>query len=116
MSVIEYEAGNAGKEGPKVSVIIPVYNAARYIDEAFHSVAAQTYPNWELILVDDASTDGSREYLKELAERSRRMDEKTRAVIDKKTIFKTFIISYRIYYWFVADCHSGRDSSYFGTS
>ena len=29
------------------------------------------------------------------------MDEKTRAVIDKKTIFKTFIISYRIYYWFV---------------
>ena len=44
------------------------------------------------------------------------MDEKTRAVIDKKTIFKTFIISYRIYYWFVADCHSGWDSSYFGTS
>ena len=73
MSVIEYEAGNAGKEGPKVSVIIPVYNAARYIDEAFFSVAAQTYPNWELILVDDASTDGSREYLKELAERSRRI-------------------------------------------
>ncbi len=64
----EYGAGQ-----PKISVIMPVYNAAGYLDEAFRSVMAQTYPNWELILVDDASTDGSREYLQGLVERSERI-------------------------------------------
>lgn len=42
-----------------VSIIIPVYNAAPYLKEAVHSVIKQTYTDWELILVDDASTDNS---------------------------------------------------------
>lgn len=44
---------------PKVSVIMPVYNVARYLREGVASVLKQTMPDLELILVDDGSTDGS---------------------------------------------------------
>ena len=42
---------------PLISIIMPTYNAARYIGKAIQSVLGQTYPHWELIIVDDASTD-----------------------------------------------------------
>ena len=42
-----------------VSIITPVYNASRYITETIESVLAQTYPDWELLLSDDCSTDDS---------------------------------------------------------
>jgi len=44
---------------PIVSVILPFFNAEKYIGEAIASVLAQTYDSWELLLVDDGSTDGS---------------------------------------------------------
>jgi glycosyltransferase involved in cell wall biosynthesis len=44
---------------PTVSVILPIFNAAAYLPEALHSVCAQTFTAWELIAVDDGSTDGS---------------------------------------------------------
>jgi GT2 family glycosyltransferase len=45
----------------KVSIIMPVYNGAKYIAEAINSAFAQTYKDWELIVVDDGSTDDTEE-------------------------------------------------------
>jgi|688.fasta_scaffold18198_8 glycosyltransferase involved in cell wall biosynthesis len=46
---------------PLVTIAIPLYNSARYIDETIRSVRDQTYANMELLIYDDASTDGSLE-------------------------------------------------------
>lgn len=44
-----------------VSIIMPSYNTGRFIKETIESVLAQTYPNWELLIVDDCSTDDTDE-------------------------------------------------------
>lgn len=48
------------KQMPKISVLIPTYNGADTIVETLESVVRQTYPNWEVIIVDDGSTDDTR--------------------------------------------------------
>lgn len=50
----------------KISVIIPSYNHEKYISMAVNSVLAQSYENWELIIIDDGSKDNSWEYLTSL--------------------------------------------------
>jgi len=52
---------------PKISVIIPVYNGARFIRDALHSVCTQTYLPAEVVVADDASTDNTREVIAEFA-------------------------------------------------
>lgn len=44
---------------PRLSVILPVYNAEKYIESTLNSILSQTYTRFELILIDDCSTDGS---------------------------------------------------------
>ena len=51
----------AGLPVQRVSVVVPNFNYRRYVPERLESIAAQTYPIYELIVLDDASTDGSRE-------------------------------------------------------
>ena len=52
----------------KVSIIMPLYNSEKFLKHAVHSVQSQTYPKWELVIVDDASTDNSLEEARKLAQ------------------------------------------------
>lgn len=52
---------------PLISVIVPVYNVERYVRECVESLVAQTYPNLEIVLVDDGATDSSGVVCDELA-------------------------------------------------
>lgn len=61
------------KYSPVVTVIMPAYNAARYIEEAIRSVQAQTITDWELIVVDDGSSDETCQSVQRLAEEDRRI-------------------------------------------
>src|SRR5512135_1708649 len=56
-----------GEISELVSVIIPFYNCERFLREAIESVLAQSYKLWELLLVDDGSTDGGTEIAREIA-------------------------------------------------
>lgn len=47
-----------------VSIIMPSYNTSSYIQETIQSVVNQTYQNWELIIVDDCSSDDTDEIIK----------------------------------------------------
>ena len=46
-----------------VSIIMPMHNSASYVGEAITSVLKQTYPHWELLVIEDASKDNSCEYI-----------------------------------------------------
>ena len=63
-------AGNS----PVVSVIMPAYNAARYISAAVESILAQTFGDFELLIVDDGSTDRTPALLAHFAERDERVE------------------------------------------
>jgi glycosyltransferase involved in cell wall biosynthesis len=53
---------------PAVSIVLPTYNGLPYLREAIESVRAQTFANWELIVIDDGSTDDSLEWLQSVVD------------------------------------------------
>ncbi|MBD0310538.1 MAG: glycosyltransferase family 2 protein, partial [Microcoleus sp. T1-bin1] len=65
---------------PRVSVIIPAYNGSRYIAQAVESVISQTYKNWEIIVVDDGSTDDTRQALQPYFDKIRYVYQENRGV------------------------------------
>jgi glycosyltransferase involved in cell wall biosynthesis len=60
-------------ETPRVSVVMPVHNALPYLDAAVGSILEQTFEDFEFVILDDASTDGSTERLREWASRDKRI-------------------------------------------
>lgn len=58
---------------PYISIGIPIYNAEKFLDYAISSVLSQSYENWELILIDDGSTDKSLEIAKKYALKDKRI-------------------------------------------
>lgn len=55
--------------GPKVSVLVPCYNHSAYVEQTIHSILEQSFNDYELIVIDDGSTDDSPDILSVLAER-----------------------------------------------
>ena len=56
-----------------VSIVMPVYNAAKYVEEAVLSVLRQNYTDWELIIMDDGSSDKSTEIVRKIAKTDKRI-------------------------------------------
>ena len=57
---------------PKVSIIIPCFNQAQYLPEALDSILAQTYQDWECIIINDGSTDNTEQVAHEYSSRDKR--------------------------------------------
>lgn len=57
----------------KVSIILPVYNGEKYIEEAIDSIIKQTYTNWELVIINDCSTDNTLEIINKYAVMDKRI-------------------------------------------
>jgi len=84
---------------PKVSVVISFYNGADFICEALASVLAQTLTDWELILVDDGSTDASSGIAKDLARSDPRVRYVTHAERSNRGLANSRVLG--------SDCASG---------
>ncbi len=70
----------------KVSVITPAYNAEKYLEETIQSVRNQTYPNWEMIIIDDCSNDRTLE----IAEECSREEERIKIIRQKYNMGAAF--------------------------
>lgn len=65
---------------PRVSIVMPTYNRRDTIDRAIESVQAQRFDDWELVIVDDGSTDGTRDVVEKLDPRIRLVVQKNQGV------------------------------------
>ena len=60
-------------QSPKISIIVPVYKVEQYLPKCIDSILSQTYPNWELLLIDDGSPDNSGKICDEYAQKDERI-------------------------------------------
>ena len=51
------------EKNEKVSIILPIYNSEKFLEKTLNSILNQTYTNWELIIIDDCSTDNSQKII-----------------------------------------------------
>lgn len=63
---------------PTVSVVLPVYNGGKYLAEAIESILGQTFTDFELLVIDDGSTDGSLQVLRDFEQKDNRIRLHTR--------------------------------------
>ncbi|MGR7969634.1 glycosyltransferase family 2 protein, partial [Escherichia coli] len=68
------------KNEPLISILIPTYNVGAWIDEAINSIIEQTYKKIEIIIIDDYSTDNTREKIQNLA----RTDSRIKIIYNKE--------------------------------
>ena len=73
-----------------VSIVMPAYNCEKYIGETIESILAQSYPHWELLVVDDASSDGTVDVVSEYSNRDprircRRLEVNSGAAVARNT-------------------------------
>ena len=66
----------------EVSIIMPVYNGETYLGEAIESILTQTFQNWELLLVNDGSTDSSADIM----ERYAGQDQRIKLIYNRKNL------------------------------
>lgn len=59
---------------PLISVVIPVYNTAPYLEKCLDSVVKQTYQNLQVIIINDGSTDDSAEICQKFADKDKRIE------------------------------------------
>jgi glycosyltransferase involved in cell wall biosynthesis len=77
MSTPSINADGAAPPQPLVSIVVPSYNGAKFLREALDSILAQTYPNIEILLLDDASSDETPAIAEEYADRVRYVRQPT---------------------------------------
>ena len=63
-----------------VSVITPMYNSSKYIEETLQSVISQTHENWEIFIIDDCSSDNC----VELVSRFKKLDDRIKLIINEE--------------------------------
>ena len=77
-------------DSPIISVVMPVYNAEAYLQEAIESILNQTFTDFEFIIVDDASTDNSHKIIEEFSKKDKRIlilkNEKNFGIAETRTI------------------------------
>lgn len=64
---------NKSITAPLISIIVPVYNVEKYVEECMRSILTQSYKNWEMILINDGSTDKSLEICKKICKNEKRV-------------------------------------------
>ena len=58
-------------ENPLISVVMPIYNAGKYLRPAVLSIVNQTFTNWEMFIIDDGSTDDTLSYISDIQDSGR---------------------------------------------
>jgi glycosyltransferase involved in cell wall biosynthesis len=71
---------------PLISLILPVFNAERFIEETLNSIAAQEYPNLEIIVINDGSTDRSLEIIQSFPMKMRVISQENKGVYPSRNL------------------------------